>query len=667
MNKRKIDKGKFNLSEIAGKNWWPPLVLLAVTLAAYGMMIFTTGLFGDDPGFLYTYYRFGAEGYKGYLGWQRPFASVIYQAVTTLFKLKIPLYQLTTILLRSLSAWLLFLNIRKALPGSRWPALWAAILSAVYPGFLQQPITLEYLLHFVALPAFLGSILLMQISLEEQNRIKQWITAILSLVMMGGMFSIEYFVGLELLRPLLVWIKLPNEGDTKKQLFATGKKWLPYFLVLIGYLYWHLFIFTSKKYQPTLLETMWTDPSGILQLLKRIGHDLWLAGVQVWGNLGKITVKGRLGIFSLACGIAVAVALFIFFRLQKQESGEKRSTPRSLWFIGFGILVMLAGGPPIWFADIPMTIDYPWDRTTLCLFIGACLTLAGILFLLPGNIRTGLLSILVGLSVTFHIQNNNSYLREWNQVRDIFWQLTWRAPDIQPHTMIMYDGLPTYYYPSNSYTPLLNWTYDPGAEGSERKYKTIEISQRLGNVLPSLEPDVTIAHGKFEGNTSRSIVIFKTSSGCLHVLRPVDRKYRDIAPTLNEAMALTDENLILPDPAQPAVPPAFMGPEPAHGWCYYLQKAELARQEEDWVVVAKIAAEVESQSLAPPVPFDWVVFVEGFARQGDWDNALSYLDRVVSEPPYYDTAVCTFLSRLAGEILGGEMLWSGEARTSCSL
>ena len=66
-----------------------------------------------------------------------------------------------------------------------------------------------------------------------------------------------------------------------------------------------------------------------------------------------------------------------------------------------------------------------------------------------------------------------------------------------------------------------------------------------------------------------------------------------------------------------------MYPEPAHGWCYYLQKAELARQEEDWEEITELALEVEEQSLTPPVPFDWAVFAEGFARLGEFERAAN--------------------------------------------
>ncbi|MBM3137161.1 MAG: hypothetical protein FJZ98_03115 [Chloroflexi bacterium] len=645
-------------------NWWPPLLLLGLSLAAYGILFTFHGVTGDDPEFLYTYVRFGPQGYRSYLGWQRPFAFWIYELLTPIFKTQMPLYQAANLLLRWLSAWLLFLNLQRLLPEKREAPLVISILFIIYPGFLQQPIAMAYLQHFTSLPLFLGSILLMQAALDSPLRKRLLGYTVLSLLMMAGMFPIEYFVGWELLRPLVIWLKLPKEENLNQKILKTLKIWLPYFVVFIVYLYWRMVPAASPKYPATMLDAIRSNPlDGIWQLLQRTFHDLWLALVQVLGNLTNITLRGRLGIASLLLGLLVASVLFAILFVQKKMRDVERSFP--LYLIGVGILAMLAGGPVIWLADIPMTLEYPWDRTTLVLLLGVCLVWAGALFLLPRIARNILLSLIVCLSVAFHIQNINMYFREWEQVREIFWQLTWRAPVIEPGTIVMMDGLPTFYYPSNSYTSLLNWTYDPQASDGKENYKIIEISQRLGNVLPSLDPDVPIIHGSFNGNTSKSITIFKTSSGCLHVLRPDDLFYRDIAPTLNEAMKLTDVELIDPDPSKPARPPALMYPEPAHGWCYYLQKAELARQEENWEKVADIALEVENQSLTPPVPFDWAVFVEGFAELGDFDLAADYLRRIATQPPGYDAALCAFIERLSMQVDGGNVLLTAEAARSC--
>ena len=125
------------------------------------------------------------------------------------FKTNMPLYQAANLLLRWLSAWLLFANLRRLMPDKEAP-LWVSILFTVYPGFLQQPIAMAYLQHFTSLPLFLGSLLIMQLAHETGSRTRFYVLSALSVLMMAGMFPIEYFVGWELLR-LVIWLKLPAE------------------------------------------------------------------------------------------------------------------------------------------------------------------------------------------------------------------------------------------------------------------------------------------------------------------------------------------------------------------------------------------------------------------------------------------------------------------------
>jgi len=38
-------------------------------MAAYGILVTFRGVTGDEPEFLYTYVRYGSQGYRAYLGW----------------------------------------------------------------------------------------------------------------------------------------------------------------------------------------------------------------------------------------------------------------------------------------------------------------------------------------------------------------------------------------------------------------------------------------------------------------------------------------------------------------------------------------------------------------------------------------------------------------------
>jgi hypothetical protein len=44
-----------------------------------------------------------------------------------------------------------------------------------------------------------------------------------------------------------------------------------------------------------------------------------------------------------------------------------------------GGLALLLGGIPFWMTDLPITLQYPWDRFTLPMMFGASILLVGLL------------------------------------------------------------------------------------------------------------------------------------------------------------------------------------------------------------------------------------------------------------------------------------------------
>jgi hypothetical protein len=74
----------------------------------------------------------------------------------------------------------------------------------------------------------------------------------------------------------------------------------------------------------------------------------------------------------------------------------------------------------------------------------------------------------------------------------------------------------------------------------------------------------------------------------------------------------------------PHTPPMIpFGAEPAHGWCYFYQKAELARQQGDWDSIAALGAEAASLDLAPADPIEWMPFLQAYAVLGQIEKVES--------------------------------------------
>jgi len=76
-----------------------------------------------------------------------------------------------------------------------------------------------------------------------------------------------------------------------------------------------------------------------------------------------------------------------------------------------------------------------------------------------------------------------------------------------------------------------------------------------------------------------------------------------IAPYSETEHILTNESFHIP----PAIP---FGVEPAHNWCFYYQKAALARQMGDWDEVTRLGDEARSLGLSAGDPIEWMPFLQ---------------------------------------------------------
>ena len=124
--------------------------------------------------------------------------------------------------------------------------------------------------------------------------------------------------------------------------------------------------------------------------------------------------------------------------------------------------------------------------------------------------------------------------------------------------------------------------------------------------------------GKFAGNTSQAVVFYYSPPRCLRLLDPeIDSENRLIPDDsfLRDAALLSSTAPILSESI--ARMPEIYNPEPAHGWCYYFQKADLARQMRDWETVTQLGDVAFALDDYPNDPIERFVFIEGYAHTAD--------------------------------------------------
>lgn len=155
---------------------------------------------------------------------------------------------------------------------------------------------------------------------------------------------------------------------------------------------------------------------------------------------------------------------------------------------------------------------------------------------------------------------------------------------------------------------------------------------------------------EFHGNTSNMIVLYQPEKGCLRVL---DKVYTgaDSIPNFKEplpkAIALSNLNRIIPDPEVPARPiPEFFDQPRVKPWCYYFEKAELARQVGDFAKIPDLWDHTKEQYLAPDEISEYYPFIEGLGIQGKLAEAIELSSKVNDKKKALHNGLCQIWDRI---------------------
>jgi hypothetical protein len=154
----------------------------------------------------------------------------------------------------------------------------------------------------------------------------------------------------------------------------------------------------------------------------------------------------------------------------------------------------------------------------------------------------------------------------------------------------------------------------------------------------------------FLGNTSQVIAIYVPPAGCLRVFDPKAddaATYSRLPEAVTAAIPLSDPQRIIVNADLRHLPSPPFSAEPTHEWCYFYEKAELARQGGNWAEILRLRWHAEQSGLAPVDPFEWLPFIEADARQGDTLSAVNLSMAAVGAEPKLQRGLCALWSRIA--------------------
>lgn len=641
----------------------PVISLLIATLLVYGFFIPFLGYYWDDLMLQWISQTMGTSGLASYFSTNRPVWGLFYQLSTSLLGDDPWQWQLFAIFWRWLASYGLYC-LGKQLWREKTPALLAALIFLTYPGFAQQYIATVYGHFFLVLSAFFFSLTFSLMAVTTKDRKSAWLLTSAALLLSAvNLFSMEYFFMLEVLRPLMMWVvQWKDAVHWRQQRGNAIKSWLPYLLVFLAAGFWRAFLFNyqTNNYEAGLLTLLRSDPwQTILTLLGTVLGDLWQTLLKVWGLVvqfpGLVEFGQRAWLITLFFSLALlvfAAGVFMWIRQQSEPAASKRTYLSTLWL---GLVALLLGGVPFWLTQIPVGLSFPNDRFTLPFILGVAFFWVSVVMLIPLRrwLQIGVVLLAVALSAGYQLRTGIQFQRDWEQQTRFFWQMVWRIPALEEDTIIFAHELPLQYFSDNSLTGGMNWIYaDENRPDKSIPYVLYYPTVRVGLAVSSLTPhqpvDQNLLVGKFHGNTSQSLALFYQPPACLRVLDPELEPDNWVVPLqVRETIHLTDWDVILPAPENR--PPAIYGDEPEHGWCYYFQKADLARQLGDWQEVQRLGEIAFQLDDQPNDPAERFPFIEAYAHLALWEQALEQSQLSASISPVIHPALCQLWDRIERE------------------
>jgi hypothetical protein len=656
-----------------------PIFLLLVLIAGYGYQISRMGFYWDDWQLVYLASLKSPQLFWGYYAFDRPLAAWMYVLLTPLLGINPTAWQIFAIIARwigCLGFWKLFNQIW---PTRTMEAGFAALLLAVYPGFTQQPISMTYSLFWVLYALFIWS-LTASVYCIRHPKYAVILTILAVLASLMESLSMEYVIGLELLRPVLFFIVFIQLGNPRLQAIKKSLiQWLPYFLVLCLFVFFRFIYFPSihtdpEANAPLLLREILVSPmTAIPHLFQNILQDLSQALVFVWGKPitpAEIDFSQTTNWFAFIVGVGAAcVAEYLL--IQKRTGSveildglDDKQVPVQMVLIGIAAVIL--GGLPVWSTNRQIIVGMWSDRFSLSLMFGIAILLVGLAAWLTQKSlqRAILLSVLLALGLAFQVQNTARYKLNWDAQKDYYWQLIWRAPDLKPGTAVLGNKVPFGLSAEYSVGFALNTIYSPQISPILPYWFFSAVSDR-GGAIPEYVNSIPLKYAlrtiQYESDTSNGMAVYyKYGQSCLRVMSTDDSSFPGLDDDEKELLSISHPGQVFDSGEQRPLPEALFGKEPDHTWCYYFQKADLVSQTKDWQKVLSIFNQATENQFFPKNGTELIPIVSAYANLTRWKEAVDLTRQGLSLTGGAKLYFCSYWERFkdlpSGEQPAGEML-----------
>jgi hypothetical protein len=647
------------LSDFSLPHWTVPLFLALLCFLSFGILIPGLGYYWDDWAKILVYRLQGLSYYLPYYVGDRPLSAWTHIVLTPILGVKPAAWLIFTLGMRFLSAWGIYYLLILLRPANRLQAVMAAGIFSVYPLFSQQAIAVTFHQQWMQFALIIAAFDCMLLAVRPSRHRLAWTIA--SVVLSILQLSItEYFAPLELLRPFILWFSVDPPTGWKEKFSQTLKSWLPYLLLIIAFFVWRIFLMPlpgDDPYRTDTLFNIFSQPVETLTwLVKTLVVDLSYVFVGSWASAFQTRITQPLSLtYAAIFAGSLVTGIFSFFFFTKFNKSDAGSSAEPSWVrmaIVIGLIGAVIGPIPAWITQRQVLFDFHSDRYALPALLGLSILIAGIIEWLGRSRlqKAALAGFIILLGCGFQLRTANDFRNVWTQQMRLYWQLNWRAPQLQAPTAIFSENelIPdqglfsmsaalNQLYPQDSNRDLMDfWFFTLRPKYSAGPPKSMSVSN-----------DSTFRTLHYIGSSPNTLLVNLDPShgNCLWVLRPEDQ-WNPYLPELTRSMLpISNLERIKGEPVSGYPPEELFGKEPDHGWCYSFEKAELAWQYHDWQEIVKIGDELVAEGLSPKAdisnsPREWWPFIVGYAQEGNVRMAIDISQKSLQQDKRYREAVC---------------------------
>lgn len=644
-----------------------PVALFFTCIAAFGLLIPRLGFYMDDWPYVFYANLKGIDSLREMLFYDsRPNAAWLYMSAFRLLGFSPLAWHLFALTMRFATVIAFYIFLRTMWRERKREAFIVSLFFAVYPFFMLQPFAIGSTHHWFGFLAFNLSLILMILS-TQGNSVQNWLYAALALILTAShLFTSEYFAGLELIRAVILWILFFRmEFKGIKNLAKVFIHWLPYLSVLGIFMYWRVFIFEgapeATRNQPVIFMQLFSEP------LKAVG---FLINTFIADTISVLTIGWQMAIdagsFDLTSPFVrykLAVCLLMFamsyLYLRKFKPVQKEDGSGDDWRVSAPLLAfaaVISSGLPIWFIGRSIVTSknlLSASRFGIPAMFGAALVVLLLVdyFISDRNKKHILLALMLALAVNFHLDNTKEFEYSWTKQQRFIRQLLWRAPTIQPGTALLTDeeimGVMGEYAVSFS----INTAYKVNDVGSTPPYWYFPFyytNPNINDLLQGVPLEYKKMSMSFEGTSGQMLLLDYNPemNRCLWVLQEQDTNLRLVSSDVRRLAAGSDISLIHPT-GRSAPPEDIYGKTDTDTWCYYFQKADLARQYGRWDEIIRLWNDAQDAGHRPDNGFEYIPFIEGLGHTGDWEQVITLTKFSRRITAGLEPSLCSALDRLA--------------------